>query len=142
MRDYTFQNGTTVTKGAHVVAPVIGIHRDNSVYSNALKFDGFRFARMREQDLERQKYNMVSTSLEWLQFGTGQHAWYLPSFISEFISSPARHFAVNEVKIMLAFTLLNYDVRCKNGQRPSDLKFQQVNMPNTSATLQFRRRRM
>lgn len=78
MGDYTFSNGTTVTKGAHVVAPVIGIHRDESIYSNALEFDGFRFARMRVQDPESQKYNMVSTSLEWLQFGTGQHAWYLP----------------------------------------------------------------
>ena len=65
-----------MTKGAHVVAPVIGIHSDDSIYRNALEFDGFRFARMREQDPESQKFNMVSTSLEWLQFGTGQHAWY------------------------------------------------------------------
>lgn len=60
------------------MAPVIGIHRDDTIYENAGEFDGFRFSRMREQDPESGKYNMVSTSLEWLTFGTGQHAWYFP----------------------------------------------------------------
>ena len=55
--------------------------------------------------------------------------------------SPGRFFAVNEVKSLLAYTLLNYDVMTKDGNRPQDQTFQNINMPDMKAEILFKKRR-
>jgi cytochrome P450 len=76
MRDYTFSNGTTITKGTTVVAPILAIHRDENAYKNADEFDGFRYVKLREQYGDSPKYHSVNTTADFLHFGLGQHAWY------------------------------------------------------------------
>jgi len=56
--------------------------------------------------------------------------------------SPGRQFAVNEIKLMLAFTILRYDVKTSDGKRPEDFKMNWFLMPNQKAELVFRRRKM
>jgi len=56
------------------------------------------------------------------------------------MNSPGRFFAVNEMKLMLAFTLLKFDVKTENGIRPADLKFQTFVAPNMTAKILYRRR--
>lgn len=41
---------------------------------------------------------------------------------------------------MLAFTLLRYDITTKDGQRPKDIKFLSVILPDTKAEILFKRR--
>jgi hypothetical protein len=55
--------------------------------------------------------------------------------------SPGRFFAVNEIKLMLAFTLLRYDVKTESGERPPDTKFGVSVIPNMTAALLYRKRR-
>jgi len=55
---------------------MIPIHKNESLYKDADQFDGFRFSKLREVE-HNAKYNASNTSLEYLQFGHGQHAWYL-----------------------------------------------------------------
>ena len=48
---------------------------------------------------------------------------------------------MNEVKSLLAYTLLNYDVTTRDGKRPMNQTFQNINMPDMKAEILFRRRR-
>jgi len=58
------------------------------------------------------------------------------------MSSPGRQFAVNEIKLMLAFTILRYDVKTRDGKRPEDWTMNWFLMPNQSAEILFRRRKL
>jgi len=129
MRSYTFADGVIIPKGIVIAAPPLEIHMDEKIYENPLDFDGFRFSRMGEGDrLESAKYFASNTAPEYLHFGHGQHA------------CPGRFFAVNELKVMLAFILLRYDVKTKDGTRPLDIRFQSRIIPNMSTQILFRRR--
>jgi cytochrome P450 len=72
---HTFSDGTFVPKGTWVAAPAAAVHRDVDVYENAGEFDGFRFARIREQPGQEAKHQMVSITSDYLAFGMGNHAW-------------------------------------------------------------------
>ena len=54
------------------------------------------------------------------------------------IFSPGRFFATNEVKAMLAYVLLNYDI--KMAKRPSELWFGFSSIPDPTAEVMFRKR--
>jgi hypothetical protein len=54
--------------------------------------------------------------------------------------SPGREFAVNEIKLLLAFTLLRYDVKTKEGKRPADFVFSTMVLPDVRAELLIKRR--
>jgi len=74
----TFSNGVTISPGETLATPAGPIHFDNSVYDDALTFDAFRFSKMRETNGESAKVHSVNTSTEFLCFGHGEHAWYIP----------------------------------------------------------------
>jgi hypothetical protein len=48
-------------------------------YTDPEVFDGFRFERMREQEGESLKHQIVTLDLEYILFGHGRHAWYADS---------------------------------------------------------------
>jgi hypothetical protein len=56
-------------------------------------------------------------------------------------ASPGRFFAVNEIKLMLAFTLLRFDIKTQDGIRPPDFKFQGFITSNRNAEILYRKRR-
>jgi cytochrome P450 len=55
-------------------------------------------------------------------------------------SSPGREFAINEIKLMLAFVLLRYDVKTKDGKRPQVTKFGALILPDMKAEIMFKER--
>lgn len=55
-------------------------------------------------------------------------------------SSPGRFFAINEIKLMLAFVLLRYDFLALDGVRPADWEFQGICIPNKNAETAFKLR--
>ena len=55
-------------------------------------------------------------------------------------NSPGRFFAVNEMKLMLAFILLRYDVKTKDGKCPEATKFMGFLLPPTKAEILFKKR--
>jgi cytochrome P450 len=54
--------------------------------------------------------------------------------------SPGRFFAVNEIKLMLAFILLRFDITTKNGVPPRMMKFMAFLLPDMKGEILFRKR--
>ena len=77
MKDITLSDGTFIPEGTVLAVATHAMHHDNATYPNADEFDPFRFARMREEDGEGTKHQFVNTSLDYLAFGHGKHAWYV-----------------------------------------------------------------
>ena len=76
LRPFTFSNGVTVPAGTLVAIPSAAVHTDGEIYPNPEEFDGFRFAKLREQDIDAVAgHQATSTSAEHLTFGYGRHAW-------------------------------------------------------------------
>jgi cytochrome P450 len=75
LRPFTFSNGITVPAGARIAVPSV-IHKDEEIYPNPEEFNGFRFAKFRERDVDAvAKHQAISTSVDHLTFGYGRHAW-------------------------------------------------------------------
>ena len=75
IRDLHFSDGTFVPAGTMLVAAAAAAHVDEENYTNAKVFDPWRFSNMREDDEESTKHQFVSTSIDYLSFGVGKHAW-------------------------------------------------------------------
>ena len=59
------------------------------------------------------------------------------------LSSPGRFFAATELKAMMAYLLLNYDVKfAREGVRPADRHNIMGISPDPTATVLFRKRKM
>ncbi|EJD07460.1 cytochrome P450, partial [Fomitiporia mediterranea MF3/22] len=130
MSDFTLPDGTFLPAGSFVATNAAGIHCDDSHYPDADKFDGFRFSKLREQSpAEIVKHQMVNTSPEYLAFGHGRHA------------CPGRFFAVNELKAMMAYLILNYDVKAEvEGVRPENVYHRSRLSPDPKAKVLFKKR--
>ena len=75
LKDVTLSDGTRIPKGTLVAAAAVTAHSDDASYPDPAVFDPFRFARMREIDGEGTKHQFVNSSLEYIAFGHGKHAW-------------------------------------------------------------------
>lgn len=75
LKDFTFSDGTFVPKGTFVLAAAQPIHYDEENYQDSHKFDGFRFAEIRNQDGLKATNQFINTSLDYLAFGHGKNAW-------------------------------------------------------------------
>ena len=76
LRPFTFSNGITVPAGTHIAVPSVAIHTDGEIYPNPKKFDGLRFAELRERNgVAVAGQQATSTSSEYFAFGYGRHAW-------------------------------------------------------------------
>ncbi|KAI0714847.1 cytochrome P450 [Earliella scabrosa] len=130
LRDVTLSDGTVIPAGSIVAAPAVAIHHDDSKYPTASTFDPFRFSRMREAEDEGNKHQFVKTSMEFIPFGHGRH------------SCPGRFFAANELKALLAYIVLNYDLKLVGPRRPENVTFAVNVMPDPNGELLFRKRRV
>ncbi|TBU42576.1 cytochrome P450 [Dichomitus squalens] len=130
MKDVALSDGTVLPKGSLIVTASYPIHHDNTIYENANTFDPFRFSRMREVEGEGMKYQFVNTSLEYVSFGHGKHA------------CPGRFFAANELKAILAYIVVNYDLKIGgDGERPPNICFATNIVPNPKGEILFRKRK-
>ncbi|KAH6912145.1 cytochrome P450 [Coprinopsis sp. MPI-PUGE-AT-0042] len=131
-KDFKFSNGTVVPKGFRLVVPSRPVHLDPDVYPDANTFKGFRFSDIRDggDGAESLKHQMVHLEPNFLFFGYGRAA------------CPGRFFAVNEVKAMLAYLLMNYDFRLADGAKdtPSPHWNGGGRSPNAFAKMEFRKR--
>ncbi|KAJ3011693.1 hypothetical protein NUW54_g2086 [Trametes sanguinea] len=129
LKDITLPDGTLVPRGAIIMAAADATHHDDSVYADSDVFDPWRFSRMREADGEGTKHQFVNTSLDYISFGHGKHA------------CPGRFFAANELKSLMAFIILNYDLKLGgDGSRPQNLYWALNVIPAPKGTILFRKR--
>ncbi|KZT08765.1 cytochrome P450, partial [Laetiporus sulphureus 93-53] len=130
LQDVTFSDGTFIPAGTFVTAAATSTHYDEENYDEPNVFKPFRFSDMRLTDSEKNKHHYVSTSSDYIGFGHGKHA------------CPGRFFAANELKIMLASIVLNYDVKFENeGKRPNNFMLATTVLPDPNAKVMFRKRK-
>jgi cytochrome P450 len=85
LKDFTFSDGTFIPKGTYLAAVAGPVHMDEKIYEDPLTFKPFRFAEAREgadDARDAVKNQMITTSLEYLPFGHGKHAWWVPHIYS------------------------------------------------------------
>jgi hypothetical protein len=61
-------------------------------------------------------------------------------FLDRVDTSSGRFLAVNEIKLMWAFTLLRYDIKMENGEPPVEQKFGSFLFPDIKAEILYRKR--
>ncbi|KAJ7494801.1 cytochrome P450 [Mycena galericulata] len=138
---FIFSDGTKISPGTFVATAATAIHEDGEIYERPLDFDGFRFSTIRElrndpNDLDSfepdpdsdWKHRLTGTSPHCLSFGGGRHI------------CPGRFFASLELKCLMAYLVLHYDVKTLiEGVRPADEWFGPTSNPARNAEILFRR---
>ncbi|KAI9155716.1 Cytochrome P466 monooxygenase [Paramyrothecium foliicola] len=124
-------DGTHLPKGTWVGVPVVGVHRDERFYPNAMTYDPYRFLRLRhemekkaasDKSASTSELDAARPSVEYLGFGYGRHA------------CPGRWFAVLMMKTLLAHLTLHYDVEA-TGPQPKTNVIGDAALPPLSATI-------
>ncbi|KAI2609248.1 ent-kaurene oxidase [Hypoxylon sp. NC1633] len=154
MKPVDLSDGTHLPAGTNLLAPMAGIAVDERYYADPTTFDGLRFWKLRQQQQPQQqaesdnhdhdhdetaaaaattaangRWQFTSIGDASMNFGLGKHA------------CPGRFFADCEIKMILAYLLLNYDVRLRDGEaRPAPNMFMMTKSPSMTAEILFRRR--
>ncbi|TEA12755.1 Cytochrome P450 monooxygenase BOA4 [Colletotrichum sidae] len=123
-------DGTHLPPGTKLLAPQAGISHDERFFKDPDTFDALRFYKLRQKsDKDANRWQFTSISDTNMNFGAGKHA------------CPGRFFAGNEIKLVLAYFLLNYDIKLKNGEaRPKPMVMVMSKSPDPNAEVLFRRR--
>ncbi|KAJ6585924.1 cytochrome P450 [Mycena capillaripes] len=128
---FMLPNGLAVPKNYTIGVSMDGIHFDEEHYDRPTVYDPFRFSRPREEALASEKRHvnedLVTTSVHWLPFSHGLHA------------CPGRFFAANNVKIILAQLLLDYEIQ-PFATRPPNVAIGDMSVVPVDATMMIRKR--
>ncbi|EEY23335.1 ent-kaurene oxidase [Verticillium alfalfae VaMs.102] len=130
LKPITLSDGTRLPPGTKLLTPQAGISHDERFFADPETFDAMRFYKMRQaSEEEGHRWQFSSIGDTNVNFGAGRHA------------CPGRFFAGNEIKMVLAYFLLRYEVRLKEGEgRPKGMMMVMSKMPDPNAELLFRRR--
>lgn len=140
----TLSDGTYLPYGVRVCFASHAIQTDSSAYPDRPdEWDAFRFSRPREEYqarveagadpehlrkvLEQKNTALIATGGDWLSFGHGRHA------------CPGRFFASQEMKLMLAHIVMNYDIAIEGG-RPKNMAINGSSIPSSTAEMKIRLR--
>lgn len=105
LKTFTLSNGQTIPAGATIEIPSHAIYQDPQNYPDSETFDGFRFYKLRQQGgaINHARNQFVTTNEQNLGFGYGRHA------------CPGRFFAANEIKMIIARLIMDYDFKNADG---------------------------
>ncbi|KAF5571515.1 cycloheximide-inducible CIP70 (cytochrome P450 family) [Fusarium phyllophilum] len=134
LKPFTLSNGQVIPAGVTIEIPAVAVSSDSNVFPHAEKFDPLRFYRLRTEakdggSVEKAANNQfVSVNQSSLTFGYGRHA------------CPGRFFAANEIKMILAHALLQYDVKNLGDatERYPNMEFAHMSIPDPSKKLMFK----
>ena len=105
------------------------INQDPKIYPNPSQFDPFRFSKLREIPGNELKYQHAMTGFDNINFGHG--IW----------ACPGRFFASAQIKVVLAYLLLHYDLKVKPGEpKPGQQHWGLAILPNPTAEILFKAR--
>ncbi|OAG39648.1 hypothetical protein AYO21_06116 [Fonsecaea monophora] len=147
----TAPDGTFCPYGSRVAVPTNGVHNDSKLYPDAATYNPFRFSVERdlsavepsetpkdknnptttttEEYIRKANLSFVSTSPIYHPFGHGRHA------------CPGRFLAANELKLLLAYMVQNYDFD-PLPERPASKWIGTSLVPPMTATIKVRRRKV
>ncbi|KAM7191669.1 Cytochrome P450 [Rhypophila sp. PSN 637] len=137
-KGFEFHDGLSIPVGSRIAVPSLAIQTDVANYADPLRFDGFRFARMKtperpssssspdeeRTDGEEGRFSAATPSETYLPFGFGRHA------------CPGRWYAVLMIKIIFTELILEYDLKWDLNEgviqkvRPASLSLNGMFMPN------------
>jgi cytochrome P450 len=131
LKGITLSNGQYIPPGVLIEVPSHAIYSDSAHYPDGEKFDGMRHYKLRQGGTatDHARNQFVTTNESNLAFGYGRHA------------CPGRFFAANEIKMMLARVVLDYDIKMPGdaSERHAQIELGTMTMPNPSKTLMFKR---
>ncbi|TLD31567.1 hypothetical protein PspLS_03008 [Pyricularia sp. CBS 133598] len=145
----TLSDGTHLPADTLIEVPWYPVTRDETVYPGADKFDPYRCYRIRTAAEDeggggggvgggvvgrrhaKEQYQFASVTEADMTFGWGRHA------------CPGRFFAANEIKLILARILLDYDVALPEGldKRHENVIVGGLRIPLPGAEVRLRKRR-
>ncbi|RYN54751.1 hypothetical protein AA0118_g9129 [Alternaria tenuissima] len=131
LKGITLSNGQYIPAGVLIEVPAAAIYLDSEHYPSSSEFDGFRSYKLRSSgkaaDIARNQF--VTTNETNLGFGYGRHA------------CPGRFFAANEIKMILARLILEYDIGMPNGEteRYPNIEMGRQSIPHPGKTLTFKK---
>lgn len=134
--DLQTEDGILLPKGALVSVVAHPAQCDGDVFDEPMKFDPWRWSRVRERNVKGgempdPKGSLVSLGPQNLPFGLGRHA------------CPGRFLLDFELKMILAYLFMNYDVELHpehEGKRPESTWFAEANFPPTQGKIRVKRR--
>ncbi|KAK0212143.1 cytochrome P450 [Desarmillaria ectypa] len=124
--DFVFSDGTVIPAGNEIAVAALATNTDERNYENPSEFKPWRFSDRRKQEGENIRHRMVTPSLDFIFFGHGRPA------------CPGRFFAVNELKALMSYVLLNFDVKMDRLPSPMWLAGDQI--PDQGTKVLFRKR--
>lgn len=131
IQPFSFSNGQKIPAGATIELPSRAVGRDAANYPDSQVFDGFRHYRARQTGTARDhaRNQFVTSNEQNLVFGYGKHA------------CPGRFFAANEIKMLLARIILEFDFKNEDGsaERYKDIEIGPLIAPDTKRNLLLRR---
>ena len=151
-------DGSLVEKGMWLALPVQAVQTGGHFYDKPKEYDPLRFARLRMEEAVGPKLGPESTDVtdDFFGWSYGRHAWsvvplllYLVLIIKFMIdtkhfhrltkSSPGRWFAVQNLKLMIAHIVLNFDIEPID-QRPTSTGIGDANIPSLTCRMKVRRK--
>ena len=132
---YRLSDGFEIPGNTQIGIPTSSILMDPKLYPDPKRYDGFRFAKIRTQEPNTDasaRAQYAASHPASMSFGFGRHA------------CPGRFFAANEIKAIMGYLLLNYEMKFPEGveKRPESLLFETQYLPNPFATVMFKRRKL
>jgi ent-kaurene oxidase len=122
-------DGTHLPTGTLFCMAAGAIARDPNVVPDPTKFDGLRWYTKRQDPKEANKHQHAMTDSNTMHFGHGRYA------------CPGRFFASNEIKLILAHLVMNYDFNFLDGKgRPETLTLDENMFPDPKAKILIKRR--
>lgn len=147
-KDFQFKNGLRIPKGTVLLTPNAAMLFDDEFVQKPLEFDGLRFYDLANTSETPEIFRYTSTNPHYLQFGDGRHVWQVNSLILHprtyqvyrhflmlpFLFSPGRFFAADELRLILAYLLLNFEIKIQGGL-PKDFKIKRHNLPHLGVNI-------
>ncbi|KAJ4994467.1 cytochrome P450 [Stagonosporopsis vannaccii] len=134
LKGITLSNGQYIPPGVIIEVPSQAIYSDASLWPASDKFDGLRHYKLRRggSTTDHARNQFVTTNEQNLAFGYGRHA------------CPGRFFAANEIKMIVAKMVLDYDIIMPDGltERYAQIEIGRTISPNPTKKLLFRKVRV
>jgi cytochrome P450 len=122
--------GHVVPQGYTVMVRAHPINMSPTLYPPPEVFDPFRFSKLREQPGNENKFQHSSTGVDNINFGHG--IW----------ACPGRFFAAAQIKVVMAYLIMNYDMMVKPGEKkPGQVHYGLATLPDAEASILFRKRK-